>query len=394
MTVRRCWFRGCRTGVAGNYVDAPPAEPIAADAPYGTVHMLSRLDPDRQLHSAADIVVEYCDFTQYPAYEDASEAIEDGLKSDAVFVRKAVGKSEGGNLGLPSDHFKYEIGITARMARDWVIRRNYVHSVFDGLSCHAVSASQGLRVEENIFENVIDNGVETEDHAQDVRITRNVFLNNFMPLSYQPLCGPPWPGPIFITQNVVINMPESDECVQKKSGLSVFKIHAFYAKNWGREKTDPIVVKNKDVQQRVPDPGLIVANNTILFPKGRLAIPPEKMMPNQLYVNNIFAADLPDKGASSSQFKNNAVAPATEDEPGPGDTAAGDGGLVLPNTAALKLDKKLRPRAGSPLHGKAVAVPEAGLKLLDIGAVQTDDTWYPLEVGPLAAKKGRPNEGK
>lgn len=386
VTVRRCWFRGCRTGVAGNYVNLPPEEPLTADALIGAEHHLSRFDPDRQRRSAADIVVEYCDYTQYPSYEDSAELIAQGLASDAVFIRKGAGKSEGGNLGLPSNHFKYEIGMTARMARNWVIRRNYVHNVFDGLSCHAVSASQNLRVEENIFENVIDNGVETEDHAQNMHITRNLFLNNFMPLSYQPLCGPPWPGPIFITQNIVMNTPENGPIVQKKGGVIVFKIHAFNLKNFGREKTDPIVVKNKDVQQRVPDPGFIVANNTILFPEGRLGMPPENKMPNQLYVNNVFATDAPDKGISSSQFKNNAVAPATRGQPGAGDTAAGNGGIVLPDVTALGLDKELRPRAGSPLQGKAVPVPEAGLKLRDLGAVQTGDTWYPLQVGPHAAK--------
>src|SRR4029079_1677540 len=38
VTVRRCWFGGCRTGVAGNYADMPPAEPLPADASYGTEH--------------------------------------------------------------------------------------------------------------------------------------------------------------------------------------------------------------------------------------------------------------------------------------------------------------------------------------------------------------------
>src|SRR5262249_46617889 len=161
-------------------------------------------------------------------------------------------------------HFKYEIGFTARMARGWILRRNYVHSVFDGLSCHAVAASQGLRVEENVFENVIDNGIETEDHAEDMHVTRNVLIDNYMPLSYHPLSGPAWPGPIYITQNGVINSRENVEAWKNMKGLGVFKIHAFYFKNWGVEKKDdPLYLKHKDVQQRVPDPGLIVANNTI-----------------------------------------------------------------------------------------------------------------------------------
>jgi hypothetical protein len=361
---------------------------VTADSPYGTEFTSSRLDPGRQTSSAANIVIEYCDFTQYPTYEDATDALRDGQPMNSIFMRKAVGKSGGGNAGLPLERLKYEIGISARMARGWVIRRNYLHSVFEGLSCHAVSASQGLRVEENVFEGVVDNAVECEDHAQDMHITRNEIVDSFMPLSYQPLCGPPWPGPIYITQNVVRNTPGHASIWKQTRNMGVFKLHAFYWKNWGREKSDPEVVKNAGIQQRVPDPGLVVANNTILFPEGRLAIPPAKMIPNQFYLNNIFAADYPAGKVDSPQFKNNAVVPATTGQPGPGMAAAGEGGMVLADRAALKLDKDLRPAADSPLRGKAVPVPDAGLKLSDIGAVQTGDTWYPLKVGPGAFEDG------
>ncbi len=386
ITVRRCWFKGCRTGVAGNYADSLPAKPVAVDAPYGSEFSQSRLDPERQASSASNIVIEYCDFTQYPTFEDATEALQQGLKMNSIFLRKAVGKSGGGNSGLPSDHFKYEIGIAARIARGWVIRRNYVHSVLDGLSTHAVSASQGLRIEENVFDGVTDNGVECEDHAEDMHVTRNVFVNNFMPLSYQPISGPPWPGPIYFTQNVVINTPKSASIWQQTKTLGVFKFHAFYWKNWGRKKTDPEVLKNEGIQQKVPDPGLIVANNTILFSGGRLAIPSSKGIPNQFYFNNIFAADYPDKGNDPVQFKSNVAVPATAGQAGPGKEVIGEGGIVLLDQAALKLDKDLRPIVGSPLCGKAVAVPAAGLKLSDIGAIQAGDTWYPLKVGPLSVE--------
>ncbi len=383
VTVRRCWFKGCRTGVGGNYADLPPVNPVAVDAPYGTEFCLSRLNPASQASSASNITIEYCDFTQYPTFEDATEALQQSSKKSSIFMRKAVGKSGGGNSGLPSDHFKYEIGIAARIARGWVIRRNYVHSVLDGLSTHAVSASQGLRIEENVFEGVTDNGVECQEHAMDMHISRNVFINNFMPFAYVPIAGPPWPGPIFFTQNVILNTPEYAAIWQQTKLLGVFKFHAFYWRNWGRKKTDPEVVKNEGIQQKVPDPGLIVANNTIFFPEGRLAIPSSKGIPNQFYFNNIFAADFPDKGNDSAQFKSNVAVPATASQPGPSKEAIGEGGMALPDLGALELGKDLRPTAGSPLCGKAVAVPAAGLKLSDIGAIQAGDTWYPLKVGPL-----------
>src|SRR5690606_23312765 len=143
-----------------------------------------------------------------PAYDDAIELLSDPEVRVAVardwllyWPRKSAG-------GLPSERFKYEIGIASRIGRDWIIRRNHIHDALEGLSCHAVWASEGLRVEENVFERLLDNAVETEDHAADMHVVRNVIMDVLEPFSFQPLRGPPWPGPVYIIQNIVINRPD------------------------------------------------------------------------------------------------------------------------------------------------------------------------------------------
>ena len=376
VTVRRSWFRGCHAGVTGNYTDKPPA-PVSKDDAYGKEYITMRLDPVSQARAASDIVIEYCDFTQFPTFEDAVDSIR--AHGRTGMARKSAHPGGG---GLPTDHFKYEIGIAARIARNWVIRHNLVHSVFDGLSCHAVSASQGLRVEENVFQGVVDNGVESEDHAQDLHLVRNVFVDNFMPFSYQPIRGTPWPGPVFFVQNVVTYTSQYRDVWSGYRTRKVFKIHPF---QWKGKITWLPHMAGAEGEQPVPEPGLVVAHNTVLFPGGLLGIPAN--WPHQRYVNNLFVVSRTDRSIEGSQFRCNAVAPAAAGEPGPSKETAGNGGFVLPNQAAARLDAKLRPTDGSPLRDRAVPVPQANLNLADIGAVQTKDTWYPLAVGPLACKE-------
>jgi len=56
VTVRRCWFLGCRTGVVGNYQDETTTDPT------GTDYFSMRLDPVEQQRAAASVTIEYCDY--------------------------------------------------------------------------------------------------------------------------------------------------------------------------------------------------------------------------------------------------------------------------------------------------------------------------------------------
>ncbi len=374
VTIRRCWFFGCRTGVVGNYVDSAAAT-MSGENDLETKYASMRLNPESRANAAAEILVEYCDFTQFPAFEDCVDAIRD----PAVGFRYAWIRKGEGPRGLLSNLFKYEIGFVARVARNWVLRRNNVHSVFDGLSSHAVSAAQNLIVEENRFEGMIDNAVETEDHAENVWIVRNEIVDAFMPVSYQPLRGQPWPGPIYCLQNIMVDSPEHRDLWSADTSRVVFKIYPF---QWTRrEAALPHMAGQKDLPHYARGVGLIAAHNTVLLRNTTISTPRNRLE-NQRFVNNMFALDRPGPKGVASRYDNNVCAPATMGARGPTEIAAANGKLV--SVEELLLDGAFRPRPESPLANAAVPVPEAGLDLPNIGAQQPGDTWYPLKVGPLA----------
>jgi hypothetical protein len=94
-------------------------------------------------------------------------------------------------------------GLTLGMGRHWTIHQNHVHDCFDGLSSGAMKHARDVEVVANRFERIIDNAIETEDHAANVRIHGNEFVDVFRPISWQPLDGTPWPGPVFLYRNLI-----------------------------------------------------------------------------------------------------------------------------------------------------------------------------------------------
>lgn len=391
VTVRRSWFIGCRTGVSGNYLDRFTTD-ITGEDYFSLV-----LDPVAQARSASQIVVENCDFTQYPLYQDAREVMADPVARASVPVNHNIYWARKSAEGLPSQKFTYEIGIASRIGRDWTIRRNYVHDAFEGLSCHAVWASDGLLVEENVFERLMDNAVETEDHASNVTIRRNVVINALEAFSFQPLRGPPWPGPILIVQNIVWNDAEEAQLWLpfRPHERGAFKI-GIKTNTWERVPAMRGQVMPKHFN--LPDPGMIIAHNTVLFRGGRVITTQgdiTRPLVGVKFYNNVLGAEFLARPAPLDQefpsghfyFERNVVAQMKPGAEAFGEVAAENGGWLYAAESRLQLDAAYRPKRNSPLVGQAVPVPEIGLAMPDIGALQSGDTWYPLKVGPQAPLK-------
>ncbi len=388
VTVRRCWFMGCRTGVAGNYQDQITTDPTGSD------YFSMRLDPAQQQRAAAHVTIEYCDYSQTPAFDDLVEVMSNHALRFARDTDRGVMWARKDPHGLPDQRYTYEIGIAARIGRNWVVRRNHIHDTFEGLSCHATWASIGLLVEENLFERLLDNAVETEDHARDMTVRRNVVIDALEPFSFQPLRGEPWPGPARFEQNIIFNTPEyASLWLPPRPHLrGAFKI-GIKTNTWER---NPRLVGQKPPKEfLLTPPGIVFANNTVLFPGGRLIDPQgDENIPIRgiRFLNNILATDYlvsadPKKPRFHSghfEFAGNAVAPATPGMPGPGPIPAEHQGRLFPTVASLGLTDDFRLSAGSPLRGAARQFDGLPATLPDIGALQPGDTWYPLQVGPLA----------
>ena len=270
VTVRNCWFRGCRTGVSGNY-DEELFDPAKG---YDDFFNLKH-SPQLLKTCAARVVVENCDFTQEPCVGDAAEILASlPDETDELTLKRGGISKKGGiyavwirkdsyNGGLPSEKFKYEIGIANRIGRDWILRNNFVHDVFEGLSCHAVAGSVGLQVLDNVFQDASDNAIEFECHASGMVVKGNVLRNCLDTLSYQPLRGEPWPTGIVIAENVIYNA-EDDLFAGKGMPNGILK-WGITGKNW-----DLPQMKDRSRDVVLPNGGVEIRDNAIFSPEGML----------------------------------------------------------------------------------------------------------------------------
>lgn len=336
-TIRGCWFRGCRTAVAGT----------ASESRNG----------------AERIIVEYCDFSQEPAFQDAMES-RPGDGGRVLWRRKAK------DQGLPNDRFKYEIGLVSNAGKGWVIRRNRVHDAFEGLATRAVSWSTDMRVAENIFERICDNGVEVEDHSSGVKIHGNLFIDNFEAISYQPLGGPPWPESIEIEGNVIL---ERNETAAKFSEIAAdrgaFKI-GISLKNWPRgTKSDRI----SDDLFQVRGTGLNIRNNAVFLDGGsilKIIGPPEIPLKGVSFVGNVLSAQRLAHGrelpSGHFRFERNLC---ITDEPAQADwrTAAGAGGKVLIESLPVDPLSIGRQTTSTDSDSRSVAIDRTMNLLKEVG---------------------------
>lgn len=275
ITVRDSWFFGCAYGVRGTnrgQVFDPTADPYEA---------------------ASEIIIEHCEFSEFSTYNDATELLlaanlspGDRAPWSTIWHRKSTGMH-----GLPANTKNYENGIAVRIGRDWVIRHNHIHDIFEGLANDGMTQSFGVRIHDNVFARICDNAIETENHARDVRIYRNLIVDAFEPFSYQPGGGVPWPGPIWFYQNVVANTPAHAAAWQTAphGSRGLFKL-GISLKNWANGR-------NADVPQSpliAPSPGLLFFNNSFHFPHGRfINLMGSRDVPieNVLFAHNVIAAD-------------------------------------------------------------------------------------------------------
>lgn len=242
--------------------------------------------------TSADVTLEFCEFHNFPVYRDVQELLSD-VKSGkrSVDPQKErlywwIHKSRLNGAVTP-----YEYGIASGIGKSWTIRNSYIHDAFE-----AVANSDGdhMIFEDNLCERLIDNGFELENHGRHCHIRRNYFIDIFQPISMQPLCGHPWPGPNYVYQNVFYRTPE-----ERLLKGSTFKI-GIQKRMWGNKKY-PYLQGDSWKHQSIP--GLLIFNNTIIEPDGVVFADLEKdqKIDNISFCNNLVVA--PSLGWASRKKK-------------------------------------------------------------------------------------------
>lgn len=371
VVVRDSFFKGCRAGVWG----------------FG---------------GANAVFVENCHYDQAGAYDDVLDTIARWGKTDIqekhffyFWARKGV------NVDT-SKVKNYETGIVGGVAENWHVRNNVIENSFEGMSCWCVDWAKHFQVYGNTFRRIVDNAVETENHASDMRIFNNQFEDIFEPLSWQPLGGKPWPGPIYIYRNIVTCTPEfkklADGLNPAKFRPGVFKI-GVSGSNWkhkemGGLEVDQIAARVSKRFVMAPDPGFLVFNNTLVWPYGNLYTTPQPVVGravrdfvNFRYFNNIIAADrmhkLPEWRGSLIEFYANLEVGNDAKDPHRG-IIAGDGGLRADSLKQAGVNEKLQLAKDSIARGKGILDFEEPDASVDLGAIPAG-TEFKIVAGPGTA---------
>ena len=375
VTVRNCWFIGCKAGVRGG----------------------TKTDNDAWTNSD-NVTVEYCDYTEFPAYSDAEELInrfadDPAYKSNRFFWWSRKGMSDTASSPLIARQDYESGGPITEIGKDWIFRHNRVHETFDGPSADR-NGGDRLDISHNRFERIVDNAVETEDHAVGWRIHHNEIIDVYMPISWQPLAGMPWPGPIYVYRNLIYNTPEGG-AMWRRAGYpaSWFKAGARES-NWKWPKHMVNVPKDKI---EVPGDGFLVYNNTVVLQDGyfleRTSGFPVQMKKFR-FASNIFVTvpihaeeAIHSDTAEWFDFDHNIYAPPSRTEGAtPGQVVAGKDGKVLSDLSAIGFFDSRQYRfdlqPGSPAIGAGVVIEGQPDSSKDAGAVPAGQRWEPLTVGP------------
>lgn len=275
VTIKNCYFRGCRTGVRG-----------------------AARNRSEDLIYSKNITIEHCDYGDVGVYDEAIELINEVTNPDKTNYRFADIEAQGYKKSsyywwqrktMVSDglkHLGYEVGgFTNNMGEDWTLRYNYIHDCFDGLSHRAMQRYQedvngykkdipceNIEIYGNVFEKCLDNGIELENHGTGINVYENFFHNNHSSVSWQPENGTPWPTNIKFYKNVIHNDRDYNVFWSKKAELETdaFKIMAPKTANTGLPwSTDiPLDENGKPTEVKLEGNGFSVFNNTIIMPSG------------------------------------------------------------------------------------------------------------------------------
>jgi len=335
VTIRDCWFRGCRTAVA------------------------ARKD------GLTDVLIERCEFSQYPTFHDVADVI-------ARLPAGAAKIPAGWWLQRGNGPLNYGLGFVFKAGTKWTIRGNYIHDCYDGLSSWSLGTSRGAQVTDNVFERIVDNGIETGRGAADLQVDHNFFKDVREVFAYNPKEGPPWPGPILIHHNTVTASAEGQKLWAKLDlRPALFELHGPNAS-----------AKSAAAPMSPAGAGFVAYHNTLLQPEGLLfQIPslPKSQPENFRFLNNLIVTEDTMARAfrgtvdfSKCEFAGNLLAPAGTGDIGPDREFAGSGGASFRAFSELKLPDagqgNFAPAKDSPAAGKAVktkGLPDGGT---DIGA--------------------------
>ena len=268
VTISNCWFRGCQAGVKG----------------CGRTY--------KDVFDSHDVTVEYCDYTNFPYYEDGMEIVDkhadELLKVGAYYIMTWQAKGDTrGRIDFE------EGGLITNAGNRWTIRHNKNTSTQDGMSYqwsfthNAVSGdatqsffSSGHKVYNNLIANCADNAIEFEDGLYDSEFHHNLIVNGMLgSISWQPAMSMRYPTNIKFHNNIIYNEYEDarllcdemkhystffkvgvgiNRSLNKRYGYSFGKDGFYYYDDW--RSYDPKGIR------RPTDKGLQFYNNTVVFP--------------------------------------------------------------------------------------------------------------------------------
>jgi Periplasmic copper-binding protein (NosD) len=281
--------------------------------------------------------------------------------------------------------FSQEVGLVTGAGARWVIRNNLVRDTIDGLSFMSMSWSDHADVYENRFERNIDNAIESENHAQNMRFHHNEIVDVMEGFSYQPMAPEQAPANILIYNNVFSNSP---------------KMVDFWTKPIIQWSPGVIKIRTPDGISPFEKDRFVFFNNTVYYPKGNILTISSKAPGvgafrffNNIAITDEFVTNPKAPGPPVFQgweFMNNMVAPAMAGKPGPGLAFAGKDGMEFKTSQELGLadapggDFSLL--AQSPIVGKGVIPPGFPEASKDPGASPAGEKWKPPVVGPQVTK--------
>lgn len=388
VTIKDCWFRGCISGVLGG----------------------RRTAHDEFI--SENVTIENSDWNLFPLFEDAIDMIEkeDGKRSGIFWWISKQG--DGALHQLETGSFFTHAG------KNWTVRYNKMSSCLDALSYYATMGyfkqqsgtnseeenGNGIKIYGNRFETCLDNAIEVENHAQNIDIYDNEFVNIFLPFSWQPLGGTPWPTNIKVHNNVFYDDEELVKFFWDKGHypLEWLKFGA-NASQWGTAWTLREEVLESGVPIRpiiMQDKGVWIYNNSVYIPGGYtsevvgLLVGKDQKDNNSYVFNNLvycfaqtaeqpyrkYIAEgrfFPINGSGQGWIHKNNICVSSnpgesnlvrESEEADAYDTLEDAGIVM-NGIAMQLTEN------SPARGTGIQIADEERDTTDIGAVPYGENW-------------------